>query len=104
MHSALSIEDIVFLIVHELDPGCERDHSALVALACTCRTLSEAALDVIWEEPSLWRLAKQMDARIWEVNIVRGRTDIGAIMFNDFWRILVTICTSLCAPPVVNKR
>ena len=49
MHRALFIREILFHICSALDRDCKAD---LAALARTCQTFKEPALDVLWEHLS----------------------------------------------------
>jgi sarcosine oxidase gamma subunit len=60
MHRALAVSEICGLIVRALGPKDADNLNTLVALAQTCQTLSEHALDVLWEAPDAWRLAQCM--------------------------------------------
>jgi hypothetical protein len=64
MHRALLVEDILARVVDELD-DC-----ANCALARTCRSFTELALDALWAdrvEISPWELAQLMSDELWTV-------------------------------------
>jgi hypothetical protein len=65
MHRAFLIREIAEAIVRELHLLQTR-LSDVLALAKTCRALSEPALDIIWAHPPLNALARRMSPRIWE--------------------------------------
>jgi hypothetical protein len=65
MHRALLIREIADAVVRELHLLQTR-LSDVLALAKTCRALSEPALDIIWAHPPLDALARRMSPRIWE--------------------------------------
>jgi hypothetical protein len=68
MHRALAIEEIITSIVQYLDLW--EEHTALVSLSSTCRLFSEPALNVLWQEPPLWRLAQRMASELWKIDVV----------------------------------
>jgi hypothetical protein len=72
MHRALHLAEIACAIVREIQPptGRSYDGRTLFALSYTCRALSEHALDVLWEEPELWNLARCMSQDIWKTEAV----------------------------------
>jgi hypothetical protein len=61
MNRALRLEEIVTEIVSLCDAH------TLTTFACTCRALSEAALDKIWEDPPIWQLAQLMCRDSWMI-------------------------------------
>jgi hypothetical protein len=61
----LLIREIVEAIVRELGLLQSR-LSDVLALAKTCRALSEPALDAIWARPPLDALARCMSPHLWE--------------------------------------
>jgi hypothetical protein len=63
MHRALLIGEIAEAVVRELQTRL----ADVLALAKTCRALSEPAFDSIWACPPLDALAWRMSAHIWEV-------------------------------------
>jgi hypothetical protein len=71
MSRALLIPEIALAVVQELGSSGEGEQppakAVLIALARTCRALSEPALDVLWAEPQLWDLAVLMPADIWKI-------------------------------------
>jgi hypothetical protein len=73
MHPALYLEEVVSDIAGCLCP--KKDSATLQALATTNRALSEAALDVIWEDVGIWDLAQRMDTSIWTIIQTSGEYD-----------------------------
>jgi hypothetical protein len=67
MHRALLLDEVLATIIQPLNPDPWEDGSDLVALAGTCRLLSEHALNVIWEAPPLWHLAQRMSDDLWTI-------------------------------------
>jgi hypothetical protein len=71
MSPALLIPEIALAVVQEMGSLGEGEKplvkAALIALAQTCRALSEPALDVLWAAPQLWDLAVLMPADIWKI-------------------------------------
>jgi hypothetical protein len=63
MYTAPLLDEIVSVVVHQLD--AQLDKETLLALAITDRSLSSAALDVLWADSSIWSLAQRMDSSIW---------------------------------------
>jgi hypothetical protein len=64
MHRALLVEDILARVVDELD-DCDN-----CALARTCRSFTELALDALWAdrvEIKPWELAHLMSEELWTV-------------------------------------
>jgi hypothetical protein len=64
MHRALLVEDILARVVDELAP------CANSALARTCRSFTELALDTLWAnrvEIKPWELAHLMSEELWTV-------------------------------------
>jgi hypothetical protein len=66
MHRALLVLEIVEAIVRELGLLQSR-LSDVLALAKTCRALSEPALDAIWARPPLDALARCMSRHLWSM-------------------------------------
>jgi hypothetical protein len=64
MHRAMYIGDVATSVARELK-HCPVQN--LVALACTCRALSEPALDVVWRYQTLWRLVRCIRKEIWTI-------------------------------------
>jgi hypothetical protein len=65
MHRALLIEDILARVVDELNP------SDNYALARTCHSFIDLALDAVWAyrvETSPWELAHLMSDELWTVH------------------------------------
>jgi hypothetical protein len=65
MHPALYLEEVISDITKCFCP--EDDKDVLQALIVTNRALSEAALDVIWANVSIWNLAQRMEASLWTI-------------------------------------
>jgi hypothetical protein len=66
MHRCLAIQDILRLICESFDPS-GRSSSTLFALACTCHTFKEPALDYLWHtQTSLMPLFKCLPQDMWE--------------------------------------
>jgi hypothetical protein len=66
MHDSLLVGEIVDHIIGFLDPSLDR--ASLVALATTCRALSEPALDHLWKEAGdkhLLGLINLMPSDVW---------------------------------------
>jgi hypothetical protein len=63
MYTAPLLDEIVSVVVHQLD--AQLDKETLLALAITNRSLSNAALDVLWADSSIWSLSQRMDSSIW---------------------------------------
>jgi hypothetical protein len=70
MHRALLVDEIAAAIVREVVLNLGASKWELTSLARTCRSLSEPALDVLWESPLLWNLAQCMNADIWTICLV----------------------------------
>jgi hypothetical protein len=73
--------ELLYAIVQNLNIYVHKPE--LVALSTTNHVLSDAALDVLWAEPTVWNLAKCMDESIWSIEEVeedrvwrRGATTI----------------------------
>jgi hypothetical protein len=65
MHPALYLDEVISDITICFCP--EDDKDVLQALTVTNRALSEAALDVIWANISIWNLAQRMEASLWTI-------------------------------------
>jgi hypothetical protein len=67
MHRCLAIQDILRLIFESFDPHNSDDNYSLVALAFTCHTFEEPALDYLWHtQTSLRPLLKCLPQDMWE--------------------------------------
>jgi hypothetical protein len=64
MHRIFLVKELVSAVLHFLKQDCE---GSLAAVACSCRALSDMALDELWAKAEFWDLAKTMRADLWEV-------------------------------------
>jgi hypothetical protein len=104
MHHALYIPEVVALIILYVKPRHRRRQgdSNLAALARTCHAFSDPALDELWEEPSLWYLAKTMSENLWRIEINDTEIPSGSVvdlddMDHDAQHILVRArATAVC--------
>jgi hypothetical protein len=67
MHVALSVKDVVVVIVGHVRARLGR--RGLLVLATTNRVFSDAALDLLWEQVESFTLAQQMSASLWTIRI-----------------------------------
>jgi hypothetical protein len=73
MHAALSVKDVVVVIVGHVRARIGR--RGLLVLATTNRVFSDAALDLLWEQVESFTLAQQMSASLWTIRI--DKTEVG---------------------------
>jgi hypothetical protein len=72
MHRALWIPEVVAMIVeHTKLKHC------IFALAQTCHTFTEPALDALWKVPPLWYLAKTMSDNLWTIETSDVKLPLG---------------------------
>jgi hypothetical protein len=67
MHRPLHLQEVVAIIVGHL--LTRHRNATLAALARTCHAFTDPALDALWEQPSLWYLAKTMSENLWTIEI-----------------------------------
>jgi hypothetical protein len=75
MHHALLVDDIITAVIQQLHVDEQPENRAtLAALAMTCRALNGRATDVLWAEPPIFYLARQMSKELWinEESPMRG--------------------------------
>jgi hypothetical protein len=66
MHHALLVDDIIIAVIQQLHVDDQPENRAtLAALAMTCRALNGRATDVLWAEPPIFYLARQMLKELW---------------------------------------
>jgi hypothetical protein len=97
MHRALCIPEVVAIIVEQMWSMHD-----IVALARTCRTFTEPALNALWEEPPLWYLAKTMSENLWTIEISTSKLSpesAGSSDNDEAWHTLVKArYTKFCIP------
>ncbi|KAJ7772246.1 hypothetical protein B0H16DRAFT_166659 [Mycena metata] len=68
MHPALGILELVEMVCYNLGPHCHRAYGTLAALALTCRSLRDPALDALWNrQESLIPILLCMPADVFNV-------------------------------------
>jgi hypothetical protein len=79
MHNCLTIQELVRLITEFcVDGELETDRHTLLAIASTCRTFEEPALDRLWYKlESLRPLFKCLPQDAWEEKVVAADPEIG---------------------------
>jgi hypothetical protein len=83
MHCALLIEDIISRILDEVDV------KSRWALARTCRSFTEPALDAVWAtRTDAWALGGLMPKDLWTVNGFAGGVDVD----EDYPAAYVLVC------------
>ncbi|KAJ7877803.1 hypothetical protein B0H13DRAFT_977458 [Mycena leptocephala] len=92
MHHCLQIYEIVDLIVAQLEPQTCWQASCLAALARTCTTFHNSALDRLWKEQrNILNLIRCMPEDLWETTDVDGDitlTPRRALVVSDWDRVL----------------
>ncbi|KAJ6533498.1 hypothetical protein B0H19DRAFT_1080912 [Mycena capillaripes] len=94
MHHCLQISEIVDLIFAQLDPGICLQASCLAALARTCTTFHDSALDRLWNQQSnILNLIQCMPEDLWETTDADGGitatlTPRRALVVSDWDRVL----------------
>ncbi|KAJ6578428.1 hypothetical protein B0H19DRAFT_1371241 [Mycena capillaripes] len=92
MHHCLQISEVVDLIVAQLDPRTCWQASGLAALACTCMTFHDSALDRLWaEQKNIMNVIQCMPEDLWEGKDVDGVitfTPRRALVLTDWDRAL----------------
>jgi hypothetical protein len=80
MHVCLSVDEILRLVVCEL-VGSEANATA-VALACSCKSFADPALDVVWEtQGRLLMLLKSLPGDVWNGDGCTVSTPIAHVLF-----------------------
>jgi hypothetical protein len=64
MHRMFLVKELVSAVLQFLE---EDGKGSLAAVACSCRALSDMALDELWAEADFWDLAQTMREDLWEV-------------------------------------
>ncbi|KAJ7504688.1 hypothetical protein B0H11DRAFT_2273266 [Mycena galericulata] len=87
MHRTLKIPELVDIIISELGPETSRTSArALAALACTCTTFHEQALDALWKsQNTAMNLLRCMPADLWDKRTLIPRR---AVVTSDWDRVL----------------
>jgi len=68
MHRCLTIQEILHMIFHSIyNPPSREGNHTLIALAVTCQSFQEVALDIIWHtQVTLVPLIKCMPPDLWQ--------------------------------------
>ncbi|KAG9311598.1 hypothetical protein JVU11DRAFT_7807 [Chiua virens] len=112
MHQCLTIvevQHVIFrevLIVDHWDQWAGR--ATLAGLARTCRTFSDAALDILWEDlPSFAYLIRCLPSSLWKINQTNQRMSFERAMSLSDWEIFFRYSSrvrSISAFPYVNEH
>ena len=107
MHRCLAIDDIYFVILHHLredEDVSDEEAATLAALARTCKTFQEPALDRLWcSMRALEPFMKCLDASKWSPD---GRGDIVRDPLNPMRKsdrmLSLCSCSSLLSEPMIG--
>jgi hypothetical protein len=96
MHRALSIQEIVTLIVNMTHEITYYRHGTLAALACVNHMFSEAALDLLWTQPPIWALMECMPSDSYCIKS-RNFKDISGFRVRNY-------TTIECVRPILSRH